>query len=106
MYEYKIQIDKLSDVAKIAVLAEPMGGSRDDIGNYNKYTKADIEDMSIERGWTGFEAITDQNQKPTGKEALNQALIDYGLDKNNDGTVTKKKFSNIKVTRWNYRIVI
>lgn len=96
MYEYKIQIDKLSDVAKIAVLAEPMGGSRDDIGNYKKYTKADIEDMSIERGWTGFEAITDQNQKPTGKEALNQALIDYGLDKNNDGTVTKEEIQQYK----------
>ena len=49
MYEYKIQINKLSDVAKIAVLAEPMGGSRDNIGNYEKYTKADIEDMSIRR---------------------------------------------------------
>ena len=48
MYEYKIQINKLSDITKIAVLAEPMGGSRDNIGNYEKYTKADIEDMSIE----------------------------------------------------------
>ena len=96
MYEYKIQINKLSDVAKIAVLAEPMGGRRDDIGNYEKYTKADIEDMSIERGWTGFEAIKDQDQKPTGKEALNQALIDYGLDKNNDGTVTKEEIQQYK----------
>ena len=96
MYEYKIQINKLSDVAKIAVLAEPMGGSRDNIGNYEKYTKADIEDMSIERGWTGFEAIKDQDQKPTGKEALNQALIDYGLDKNNDGTVTKEEIQQYK----------
>ena len=96
MYEYKIQINKLSDIAKIAVLAEPMGGSRDDIGNYEKYTKADIEDMSIERGWTGFEAIKDQDQKPTGKEALNQALIDYGLDKNNDGTVTKEEIQQYK----------
>lgn len=96
MYEYKIQINKLSDVAKIAVLAEPMGGSRDNIGNYEKYTKADIEDMSIERGWTGFDAIKDQDQKPTGKEALNQALIDYGLDKNNDGTVTKEEIQQYK----------
>lgn len=96
MYEYKIQINKLSDIAKIAVLAEPMGGSRDNIGNYEKYTKADIEDMSIERGWTGFEAIKDQDQKPTGKEALNQALIDYGLDKNNDGTVTKEEIQQYK----------
>lgn len=96
MYEYKIQINKLSDITKIAVLAEPMGGSRDNIGNYEKYTKADIEDMSIERGWTGFEAIKDQDQKPTGKEALNQALIDYGLDKNNDGTVTKEEIQQYK----------
>lgn len=96
MYEYKIQIDKLSDLSKIAVLAEPMGGTRDDIGKYEKYTIADIEDMSIERGWTGFKAIEEQSGKPTGKEALNQALIDYGLDKNSDGNVTKEEIQQYK----------
>lgn len=45
-----------------------MGGSRDNIGNYEKYTKADIEDMSIERGWTGFEAIKDQDQNQQEKK--------------------------------------
>ena len=74
MYEYKIQINKLSDITKIAVLAEPMGESRDNIGNYEKYTKADIEDMSIERGWTGFEAIKDQDQKPTGKRSTESGV--------------------------------
>ena len=96
MYEYTMKVNKLSDLTKMAVLVAPMGGQKDDVGKYEKYTKADIASSSIERGWTGFQTIIDKEGKPTGKEALNDALIDYGLDKNNDGTVTKEEVAQFK----------
>lgn len=96
MYEYKIEITKPSQITKAAVLVSAMGGQISDKGNYAKYTKADFKFESIEKGFAGFDALKKDDEKPTGKEALNEALRDYGMDTNNDGIVTPSEVNAYK----------
>lgn len=95
MYEYKVEITKPSQISKAGILAAPMGGQVSDKGNFEKYTKADFKFESIEKGFKGFDA-TKEDEKPTGKEALNEALRDYGMDQDNDGVVTPAEVNAYK----------
>lgn len=90
MYEYKMEITKPSEVNKGAALVSAMGGQNSDIGNFDKYLKTDFTFLTLEKGWSGYDASKTED-KPTGAAALNEALRDYGMDKDNDGTVTAEE---------------
>ena len=67
-----------------------MGGQNSDIGNFDKYLKTDFTFLTLEKGWNGYDASKTED-KPTGAAALNEALRDYGMDKDNDGIVTAEE---------------
>lgn len=90
MYEYKMEITKPSEVNKGAALVSAMGGQNSDIGNFDKYLKTDFTFLTLEKGWSGYDASKTED-KPTGAAALNEALRDYGMDKDNDGIVTAEE---------------
>lgn len=90
MYEYTMTITDPDQIVSAAALVTAMGGQVSDKGNYDVYIKADFTFTSIEKGWTGYDTKTEE-EPVDGKKALNDALIDYGLDKDNDGTVTKEE---------------
>lgn len=99
MYEYKMEITKPSEINKGAALVTAMGGQSSDIGkNFDKYTKADLTFLTLEKGWNGYDA-TKTEDKPTGAAALNEALRDYGMDKDNDGTVTAEEVAQYGGTK-------
>lgn len=87
MYEYSMEITSLTKITKAAALVSAMDGQVSDIGDYTKYLKADIQFVTITKGWNGYQTKLEE-ELPDGDQALNDALIDYGLDKNEDGTVT------------------
>lgn len=90
MYEYTMTIGDPDQIVSAAALVTAMGGQISDKGNYDVYIKADFTFTSIEKGWNGYDTKTEE-EPVDGKKALNDALIDYGLDKDNDGTVTKEE---------------
>lgn len=90
MYEYSMTIENPDQIVSAAALVTAMGGQASNIGNYDLYIKADFSFDSIEKGWTGYDTKTEK-EPVDGKKALNDALTDYGLDKDNDGTVTKEE---------------
>lgn len=84
-YEYTMSIKDLSKIHTAAALVSVMG-SESDKGNYDKYMKADITFTSLEKGWKGYD-------KKDANQTLVDALIEAGVDTNNDGEITQEELA-------------
>ena len=88
---YTCEVKDLDQIQKLAVLVKIMGGSADKIGQFDKYTKADLHFKApIKKGFTGYDDPTDPEvQKKRNDENLTLKLLDAGVtDLNNDGKLS------------------
>ena len=84
-YEYTMSIKDLSKIHTAAALVSVMG-SESDKGDYDKYMKADITFTSLEKGWKGYD-------KKDANQTLVDALIEAGVDTNNDGEISQEELA-------------
>lgn len=85
--EYTMEIKDLSVLHKAAALVTMMGGTEEDISNYDKYTKADLVFTSITKGWKGY--------VKSGDQALIDALIENKYDTDGDGEISAEELAAI-----------
>lgn len=88
---YTCEVKDLDQIQKLAVLVKIMGGSADKIGQFDKYTKADLHFKApIKKGFTGYDDPTDPEvQKKRNDDNLTLKLLDAGVkDLNNDGKLS------------------
>ena len=88
---YTCEVKDLDQIQKLAVLVKIMKGSADQIGQFDKYTKADLHFKApIKKGFTGYDDPTDPEvQKKRNDENLTLKLLDAGVtDLNNDGKLS------------------
>ncbi|SHH92465.1 LPXTG-motif cell wall anchor domain-containing protein [Clostridium collagenovorans DSM 3089] len=91
---FEVPVSDLTSEHVAAVLVGMMGGSKNDIGNYSKYTKARLVfNKNCSKGWDGFNK--DKEIVDSAKE-FNKALISADLDIDGDGTVTDTEISKAK----------
>lgn len=96
---YTCEVKDLNQIQKLAVLVKAMGGSADKIGQFDKYTKADLHFKApIKKGFTGYDDPTDPEvQKKRNDENLTLKLLDAGVkDLNNDGKLSPEELHNAK----------
>ncbi|WP_138206294.1 leucine-rich repeat domain-containing protein [Haloimpatiens lingqiaonensis] len=91
MQTYEVPISDLTSDHLACVLVGMMGGTKNDIGDFDKYKKVRfVFDKSCVKGWDGF----NKDKEVIDADAeFNKALIEAGLDKNGDGTVTDEELS-------------
>lgn len=92
-YEYTLPIKHVEQKCKAAALVTAMGGQADQVHDFDKYRKADLMFTSIKEGWKGYQKEIDSQHVEDGVENLKQELIALGLDKNNDGQITKDEMA-------------
>ena len=93
---YTCEVKDLDQIQKLAVLVKIMGGSADKIGQFDKYTKADLHFKApIKKGFTGYDDPTDpEAQKKRNADNLTLKLLDAGVkDLNNDGKLSPEELS-------------
>ena len=93
---YTCEVKDLNQIQKLAVLVKIMGGSRDKIGQFDKYTKADLRFKApIKKGFTGYDDPTDpEAQKKRNADNLTLKLLAAGVkDLNDDGKLSPEELS-------------
>lgn len=88
---YTCEVKDLNQIQKLAVLVKAMEGSADKIGQFDKYTKADLHFKApIKKGFTGYDDPTDpEAEKKRNAENLTLKLLDAGVgDLDNDGKLS------------------
>lgn len=91
---FEVEVSDLTSEHVAAVLVGMMGGSKSDIGNYSKYTKARLVfNKNCSEGWQGFNK---DKEVVNSDEKFNEALVSAGLDIDKDGTVTDEEISKAK----------
>ncbi|WP_068367718.1 S-layer homology domain-containing protein [Aedoeadaptatus coxii] len=93
---YTCEVKDLDQIQKLAVLVKIMGGSADKIGQFDKYTKADLHFKApIKKGFTGYDDPTDPEvQKKRNADNLTLKLLDAGVrDLDNDGKLSPEELS-------------
>lgn len=95
--EFTMPIEDLNALHKGAVLVSAMGGQESDLHHYDKYTKLDMTfDTAISKGWTGYQAETDDKEKGAGSERLEKVLIKLGKDLDGDGKLSEAELGQIQ----------
>lgn len=93
---YTCEVKDLNQIQKLAVLVKIMGGSRDKIGQFDKYTKADLRFKApIKKGFTGYDDPTDpEAQKKRNADNLTLKLLAAGVkDMDDDGKLSPEELS-------------
>ncbi|MFR9296570.1 MAG: NEAT domain-containing protein, partial [Aedoeadaptatus pacaensis] len=93
---FTFEVKDLDKVQKLAVLVDIMHGKKDQIGQFDNYTKADLHFKApIKKGFTGYDDPTDPEvQKKRNDENLTLKLIAAGVkDGNNDGKLSPEELS-------------
>ena len=91
---YTCEVKDLDQIQKLAVLVKIMGGSADKIGQFDKYTKADLHFKApIKKGFTGYDDPTDpEAEKRKNADNLTLKLLDAGVrDLDNDGRLSPEE---------------
>ena len=93
---FTFEIKDLDKAQKLAALVDIMRGKKDQIGQFDKYTKADLHFKApIKKGFTGYDDPTDPEvQKKRNADNLTLKLLDAGVkDLNNDGKLSPEELS-------------
>lgn len=91
---YTCEVKDLNQIQKLAVLVKIMGGSADQIGQFDKYTKADLHFKApIKKGFAGYDDPTDpEANKKRNADNLTLKLLDAGVkDLDNDGKLSPEE---------------
>ncbi len=92
-------VDSLTDRIEMGALvnAGPFSASEGDIGNWNKYAKAEIEFKRLTNGFAEFKfEEAARIEKAKNLENLTEALIANGVDTNSDGVISTEELGNAK----------
>lgn len=90
--EFTAEIKDLKSNLKLAALLMiDEKGQADNIGKADCYKKADLIFTKIEPGFKEYKYDEEHYSGMSGKDRLNQILLSYKLDKNNDGYVDKEE---------------
>ena len=91
---YTCEVKDLDQIQKLAVLVKIMGGSADQIGQFDKYTKADLHFKApIKKGFKGYDDPTDpEANKKRNADNLTLKLLDAGVkDLDDDGKLSPEE---------------